>query len=170
MLVLMLSTGAVASRRPALPPADDTSLNAILACRNIADPQARLACFDANAKSLAGAEESHAIVVLDRAQVRKTRRSVFGFNIPDLGLFGAKTPGEEAEDRELDAIVRDARLDQDGRWLITLDNGAVWRQTDDQVIALPPRSGSKIVIRRAALGSFFLRVDGQPGVKAQRVN
>ena len=49
-------------------------------------------------------------------------------------------------------------------------HGARWTQTDDNIIARRPRANDKVIIKRAALGSFRLSVGGQPGVKAKRQN
>ena len=43
-------------------------------------------------------------------------------------------------------------------------------QTDDTVIARRPRANDKVLIKRAALGSFRLSVAGLPSVKAKRLN
>ena len=48
-------------------------------------------------------------------------------------------------------------------------DGAVWRsQIDEEFLSRRPHEGSKIVITRAMMGSFMLRVDGQPGVRVHR--
>ena len=49
-----------------------------------------------------------------------------------------------------------------------MQDGAVWRQIDDEFLSRAPHAGSAIVIRRAMLGSYMLSVDGQPGVRAHR--
>lgn len=171
VLILTVPAGAATPLPKSLAPGNSAALSNLLNCQKIGDSQARLACYDSNAKALADATASQSIVVLDREQVRKTKRSLFGFDIPTLNLFGGKPTGaEEAEAREITATARAASQNREGRWVITLDDGARWLQTDDNVVALPPHSGSKILIRRAALGSFFLKVDGQPGIKAQRVS
>jgi hypothetical protein len=47
----------------------------VVACRTIADAGARLACFDAASKLLEEATESRNIVILDKGEVRKTKRN-----------------------------------------------------------------------------------------------
>lgn len=61
-----------------------------------------------------------------------------------------------------------ARLGRDGKWILSLDSGAVWRQTDTETVLRDPRAGSRVVIRAAALGSFLLSVDGQRSFRARR--
>lgn len=168
---LALVAAAAGARQPNQPAAagDNQALAALLQCRALTDSAARLACYDKAAGAIADATASKSLVVLDREQVRKTRRSLFGFELPSLNLFGKDTPEEAAEASQITAKAQSALENREGRWLVTLDDGAQWLQTDDHTIALPPHSGSTIVLKRAALGSYFMRIDNQPGVKAQRV-
>ena len=65
--------------------------DAVLACRSETDPQARLQCFDRTSGALATAAQSGAVVVVDREEVRRTRRSLFGFSLPRLPFFRGDT-------------------------------------------------------------------------------
>ena len=49
------------------------------------------------------------------------------------------------------------------------DNNAVWETSDSNVSFDPPRPGQKISILRGPLGSYFLRINGQVGVRGRRV-
>ena len=51
---------------------------------------------------------------------------------------------------------------------MVLEDGAVWRQIDGESPFNAPHAGSTVKIRRAALGSFFLNIDGQTAIRAQR--
>lgn len=167
---LALSSQAVAaSQRPATDTQQSGALETVLNCRSIAGATERLACFDRSVDALQSATTKHDIMVVDREAVRRTRRSLFGFNLPGGSIFGdsdkrSDTPQEE---REITSTVRSAHLAADGNWVVVLDDGAVWHQTDG-TMAVTPKPGTPIVIRRAALGSYFLRVGSQPGVKARR--
>jgi hypothetical protein len=55
-----------------------------------------------------------------------------------------------------------------GRWVVTLEDGSTWAQTDNNIIAGRPRAGQPVRINRAALGTYMMRINGQPGVRAQR--
>lgn len=147
----------------------------VVACRTIDEPVQRLACFDRSVEALQAAADKRDIVVVDRADVQKARRSLFGFNLPSLKIFGGDdsrtTKGERAlveeEEQEISSTVTSAQLDRDGFWTVVLADGAVWQQTDG-VVALRPRAGTVVAIRRAALGSYFMRIGKQAGVKARR--
>lgn len=146
----------------------------VVSCRSITDNAQRLACYDQSVASLQDAAAKHDIVVVDREQVRETRRSLFGFTLPSFGIFGGgDKAGKQADDqddiKEITATVRGARQDGQGNWIVTLDDGAVWHQMDG-VLAFDPKAGSQVTIKRAALGSYFLKVGKQPGVKARREN
>ncbi len=139
-------------------------LAAVTQCRAIADPAARLTCFDTSVAALDTAERSQAVVVVDQQQVRETKRNLFGISLPNLGLFGSD------DLPQIETTVTSAAVDGAGHWSFVMADGARWTQTDDNVIARRPRANDKVIIKRAALGSFRLSVGGQPGVKAKRQN
>lgn len=147
------------------------ALGDVIACRAIADAAQRLACFDSKVGALQDATNKRDIVVVDRQEVREARRSLFGFTLPSLRIFGDSASGkpdaEEPEQKEITATVRSARQDGADNWIIVLEDGAIWHQTDG-AIAVGPKPGTQVTIRRAALGSYFIRVGKQPGVKARR--
>lgn len=140
-------------------------LTAVTQCRTIAEPAERLACFDKSVAALDTAEKSQTVVVIDQQQVKETRRSLFGISLPDTGLFGN---GNDLP--QIETTVASAAVDGAGRWSFVMADGARWTQTDDNIIARRPRTNDKVIIKRAALGSFRLSVGGQPGVKAKRQN
>ncbi len=139
-------------------------LVAVTQCRAIADSAARLTCFDTSVAALDTAERSQAVVVVDQQQVRETKRNLFGISLPNLGLFGSD------DLPQIETTVTSAAVDGAGHWSFVMADGARWTQTDDNVIARRPRANDKVIIKRAALGSFRLSVGGQPGVKAKRQN
>jgi hypothetical protein len=142
------------------------AFEAILDCRPLTDTAARLACYDAAATSLDVAEKKGDIVVVDREQAATARKQAFGFSLPSLTLFDRGLAPEEAE--RLTATLTDARRGADGRWVLTLEDGAVWRQIDDQSLLRNPKAGSQVKIRKAAMGSFFINIDGQVAMRASR--
>jgi hypothetical protein len=172
-LLIVGAVGSAAVAASPLPPsaANPKALEDVVGCRNISDPAQRLACFDDKVGALQTATAKRDIVVVDRQEVRQVRHSLFGFTLPSLPIFGDggadHTSAEEPEEKEITATVRSARQDGEGNWIFTLDDGAVWHQTGG-VLAISPKPGSQIMIRRAALGSYFVRVGKQPGIKARR--
>ncbi len=172
VLTIGILPQAVAANAPAPPAARAPELQAVVDCRAITDRDARLTCYDAAADKLDRAEASGQVVVVDKEQVRKVRKDVFGLQLPSLDIFsavGRKGAAGAVEDvSRLQAVVKTAWRIEQGRWALELDTGAVWRQTDDFQLALDPHPGSKVDIRKGALGSYFMKVDGQPAFKAHR--
>jgi hypothetical protein len=141
------------------------AFEALIRCRTIAEDGARLRCFDEATAALQAAAERRDVVVVDRAQVRESRRRLFGIALPRLPVFGGS---DDDEVDEVQGVVASASQDGLGHWMITLQDGAVWIQTDNRRLALRPRPGQPVVVSRAALGSFMMRVNRQPGIRVRR--
>lgn len=163
-MILAPATGALAAD----PPKRAQALQQLLDCRGVTESAARLACFDQAAGRFDEAEKAGQVVVVDRAQMREVRRQAFGFTLPSLAMFdrGGRTAEEDID--EMTATVARARQDPLKRWVITLEGGAVWRQTEDGQLLRDPKAGSKVRIKRRALGSYFMNVDEQRAIKVER--
>lgn len=141
----------------------------VLDCREIADPAQRLACFDAAVPALAQAQESKELRVVSREDVNRTRRGLFGFVGSGFGIFGDDDDEDEKEEiKEITAVIK-AVSGAAGSYVFTLEDGAVWAQSDETYLK-KPTAGKKITIRRAALGSFMASVDGGLGFRIRRRN
>ena len=137
----------------------------LLACRSVADPEQRLACFDRETAATSEAIARSDLVAMDRAKVRETRRSVFGFSVPKLGIFGG---GDTDEVDQIDGTITKVGWTRDG-FSVLLQDQSQWVQTDGKTLPLEPRAGNKVIIKRGALGSYIMNVAGQRGVKVKRV-
>ena len=115
---------------------------------------------------MAQAVESKDLVLIDKEKVKATERSLFGFSVPDFGgLFG----GGDNDVTQVEASVASVSTNRDGGWTIRLDDGSTWTQIDSTIVPLTPKHGEKVVIKRAAMGSFFMKVGKQPGFRAKRI-
>jgi hypothetical protein len=142
---------------------------ALIGCRAVTEAAARLACFDSAAAALEQAAERRDVVVVDRAQVRESRRRLFGLALPRLPIFGGSDgDGEEDEVTSLEGVIAHASQNSLGQWSVQLQDGGVWVQTDHNPLALRPRPGQPVVINRGALGSYMMRVNRQPGLRVRR--
>lgn len=139
--------------------------DSVVACRSITDDLARLACYDRAATALAEAQAKREIVIMDRPSIKKTRRSLFGFNVGKLPFMA-----EAQDESELDTTIASVRSLGYGKWAFSTAEAANWRTTEPLTSPLPPVSGQKVVIRRAALGSYFAKIAGHKMVRAVRVN
>ena len=170
--LLLTAAFAVAAAAPAwaapsvAPPGRAEVMKALSACRAISDGAARLDCYDKATAALEQAEAAGDVVIVDRAQARAARRQAFGFNLSALSVFDRALTREEVD--SVTGTASTAYHGSDGRWVIVLDDGARWRQTDDADFYPPPHQGSKIRIRRASLGSYVMNIDGQPFIRVRR--
>jgi hypothetical protein len=166
-LAALALAGPAAARDPKVSEQRAAAFKAVTDCRSISDPNARLACYDDAVARLDQAESSGQVVVLDREAAKQVKRQAFGFSIPSISLF-SKGDKEEEVDRLTDTL-KSARERADHRWVFELQSGAVWRQIDTNQFVNDPKPGDSVEIKRAALGSFMLKVNGrQPAVKVHR--
>lgn len=145
----------------------------MVACKDIADPAARLACYDRQVAAFDTATRNKDIVIADREEVRKTRRGLFGFAAPIGRLLGLSGNREEEEREEVDKLetkVAKVGRTADGGWRLTFEEAGTWEQIDTRGWVMSPKVGQVAVISRGALGSFLVSVDGQRGIKMRRVN
>lgn len=164
-LLLTTALDAKAIKRNEATPA---AVKALTDCKSIAEPTQRLLCYDAAVNAVETAITGGDLYVVDKTEIRKTRRSLFGLPLPNLGLFG-----DDADDknvvREIDDVVASATPGFDGNWTIQVDTGSVWRQTDGYSLAISPKKGTKIRIMRAALGSYKMSVGGDSAIRVKRI-
>jgi hypothetical protein len=157
---------AATAARTARPQQRPEAFEALVRCRALTDDSARLKCFDSAAATLQQQAENRDLVVVDRKQIQETKRGLFGLDIPNLNPFGGDDGVEEI--KSIEGVVRSAVQDGDGRWMITLEDNSIWAQTDNYPFAVNPKRGHKVKIVKAAMGSYMMRVNGQPGVRARR--
>jgi hypothetical protein len=162
VLAIIVAGGVVAAPAPVRAPAIQSVLN----CRTIADSVQRLACFDKSVGEMAKAEQTGDLVTIDREQRRVVRRQAFGLILPALAMFDRGERPEEAD--RVTVTLAGAGQNAQGKWIVRLDDGAVWRQTDDSELVRRPHAGSAAVIRKGVLGSFFMTIDGQPAIRVHR--
>jgi hypothetical protein len=169
----------------------------LLACRNISDAAARLACFDREAAALApaptasaaaspipppsstapAASASVAATPLASAPVASTAvrpapvldpQQQFG--LPERAVAAKEVA---AGTRSADATQVEAHLVEivpavDGRAVFTLDNGQVWRQLSAEADLLA-KQGDAVTISRGLLGSYWLALKSKRGCKVTRL-
>ena len=142
-------------------------LEALRACQTIADNSERLACYDGAVGSIVSASDAGDVQVVDREDVRETRRSLFGFSIPDLGIFGGGD--DEEEDELFETTIVSARYFGRNSARFTTAEGAVWEINNIPRRLRTIRQGNTVVFRPASFGYFWVRIQGQSGVKGRRV-
>jgi hypothetical protein len=167
LMVLTLSPGS--SFAETAKASGAAAVDAVKACRAIAAPDARLACFDKTSAALDEAITNHEVTVLDKQEVRRTRRSLFGFEMPHIALFDAKDEKEQksAEYNELDSNVTAVHSLGYGKFEVVIaEGGAVWRNSD--AMDFPPKVGDKIHIKKGVIGNYFLKIGTNQVVRGSR--
>jgi hypothetical protein len=164
----LLLAGPALAKDEGAPEKRAAPVQKIYDCRTIADNVARLACFDASVAELAVAEEKKEIRFADKETVKKTRRGLFGFSLPRIGLFGGDDDDAEEEIKEIEAVVRSVSLDRSGRYRIAMEDGAVWQQIDATRLPRDPKPGQTVKIKVGAIGSYFASVNGQRVIRMTR--
>jgi hypothetical protein len=183
-LVLSFSGAAPAAPR-------DDVLDAMGKCAAIADDKARLACYDALSPRL---RDALATPPADLAHepTKDEQKSWFGF---DMGaLFGTgssakqttpqqfggeTTPQAQAQQQtvaaeEIDSIsagVTDYSFTPFGKFIVFLNNGQIWRQSDGDAAHFKKVAiDNTVTISRGLLGSYNLQInDGNHVYKVTRV-
>lgn len=143
-------------------------LTRVVDCRKIASGDERLACYDREVAAMETAEARKDVVVVDRDQLRKTRRSLFGLSLPNLSVFGDDNDDEEGVTR-IDSTIKRLSQTPYGKWVFTLEDGAQWEQIDSRDLPIPPKVGHNIKIRKAALGSYLANVKDQIAIRVKRM-
>jgi hypothetical protein len=147
-------------------------------CRALPGAEARASCFDAAARALEAAVAAKDITIVSRQDVRNTRRSLFGFTLPRVGLFsgddddrdgsgpqGARPPEDF---KEIETTITSARTIANGRVELRIAEGeALWVTTDP--MPFPPKPGRKVRIRKGAIGNYFIAVEGERSVRGMRL-
>jgi hypothetical protein len=175
LLLILLLVGApalaIAQRGRDAPPTRPQSFEAVVRCRTIADAAERLACFDTAVAALQTAQERRDVVMVDRQQVREGRRRLFGLALPRIPIFGGGDDDDNDQDavHSLESTISAVSTTGYSQYQVTLADGSVWVQVDNNTLAVPPRAGHRAVVNRGALGSFMMRVNNQPGIRVRRV-
>lgn len=160
-LIGMPAAAEAAERRDTKPSA---ALDALAQCVAIATDAERLACYDRAARPLIEAQKAKEFVVVDRDEVRKTKRSLFGFSLPSIKLFGAS---DDEPVKQLVGVMTASTALQGGLMRFQLDDGSVWDTTE--AMPLMPRKGDTVTVKAGSLGSYIATAPGRRSPRVKRV-
>lgn len=164
------AAGGLAALAQSAPTPSATHIADLRACRALAGESERVRCYDAKVGALLGAFEAGDVRLVDRAEVRKTKRQLFGLTMPEIDIL----KGDEKDEQELsdlfETTITEGRQTGPASWRFTTAEGAVWEINNPPRKIAPIRPGDKVVFKKASLGYYFIRINGQIGVKGRRVS
>ncbi|WOR13588.1 hypothetical protein RYZ27_07370 [Hyphomonas sp. FCG-A18] len=168
-LALILGTSAAIAQ-------DDQpiSTQAVYDCAALSDDTERLACYDNAVGRLKAAEESGEVTTISRSEVETVQREAFGFSLPSLPRLAMPRLGGGDDDgaavTEITSGVKSIRSSKVSGLTITLENGQIWRQTDNRRVNYSKREGvDQAVVKQAAFGSFMMKLDGGVAFRVKRI-
>lgn len=129
-------------------------------CRGIADAALRLACYDALpvAPATTAAPAAAAVAAPSAAPVVPAAAGE--------AAFGLARRADELQEITSYIPGRFEGWSRNGR--IRLANGQVWQVTDDSMAFYNHLRDPKVTVRRAAMGSFMLDIEGSPNTPRVR--
>jgi hypothetical protein len=130
---------------------------AIKSCSVLRKDLERLACYDRTVAQLSG--DASATQPL-------TAQDMFGMETRVAATGETQAPVRE-EIRSIEAKIKLLRQAADGRPIIELDNGQIWKQEDSKNLLL--EIGDPVTISRAAMSSFKLAVPGKRFARVRRL-
>jgi isocitrate lyase len=149
----------------------DALVSAIAACRAVAVDQ-RLACYEQTTATLIAARDAREIRIVDREAVKRAKRSLFGFSLPNLNLFGTGKEDPRAESdtdvKQITGTITVVQRTSAGMWVFSLAEGGVWQSISDS-LTFEPRKGDKITIKAGLLGRYTAKVGDDRAVDVKRV-
>ena len=153
------------------------ALDAISVCSRISKKDARLACYDQVARDAASGNMSANTPVPSPSSPDWAAPPPPMVNAPTTGApqsFGSEQLRKPADDPsrgpdEVQSQVVSATDNGLGQWRITMADGAIWRMTESVPLFRPPAPQEAVRLRRGSLGSFFMDVGKQAGVRVARI-
>ncbi|MCU7553266.1 hypothetical protein OCL06_01490 [Alteromonas sp. ASW11-19] len=167
----------------ALPAQAETLAGALKKCKAEDNSLQRLVCYDRVVKNMqqySGLDEavkqgytvpsasSNATTASKAAPVpAKPAQNASAPKDTEFGLEHKEN--QEALPQTMTASVSKAEKTARGQYLITLDNGTVWRQTDNERYRI--KTGETVTIERGMLGAFYLsKAEANRRIKVRRVD
>ncbi|MEM7768456.1 MAG: hypothetical protein AAF253_13375 [Pseudomonadota bacterium] len=158
----------------AAPVMAQSATDALYDCAGIANATERLACYDRAVASLRAAETSGDVVTFTTEELEAANADSFGRSPReadgvDQKLAAAAVPDEAPN--EVTAGITDIDETRGGKLIVTLDNGQIWLQTDSSAVNVsrkkPP---AEAVVKKAALGSFRVKLGRSRAFRARRID
>lgn len=168
-LLAITLTGAGAASGQDTVPLD--GIEALKECRAIAQDADRLACHDRVSGNIVEAAGRGEIRILTQKDVEETRRGLFGFTLPKMKLFGSDREDDREQLDRLESVVTSARQIDPKTYVFKIKDGdATWQIKEAPSRFIGPKAGDKVVFKSASLGSYFIFINNQVGIRGRRIN
>ena len=144
---------------------------ALQACRGESDSVKRIACYDKAVDVLTAATASDEVVIVERTEVRKARKGLFGFSLPRIGFLAGRAGNaeDEADVNTQETVIKSSRSIGYGKWRFTVESGAVWETVETNLGFNDPLPGQTVLLEKGSLGSYYANVGKGRRVQAKRV-
>lgn len=145
----------------------------VYACADIADGAARLACFDGAVAGLKKDVAGGQVQVMSKEQVRAAEIQTFGSEnltvSTALAAASGRKPAEAPPDR-VTLKVKSITPGGDGNLRFLMENGQLWRQMDREKVVGLGSGPWTAEVRKAAMGTFFMNIEGRRAIRVKRVD
>lgn len=166
----LAAAGAAAAQDAPAPP----SWTTLTRCAEMADEDARLACYDAAMRSAGFTPKPEAVAA--------EKRKRFGLSIPQVSILKhkGKEEGTEAAGGKPSEIPKQdenevtvelsqvATLQPDNRLMMFTADGAIWEQVGDDPVQPFPKAGDSITIHKGKVGGYLCDVNKYKAVRCKR--
>ena len=142
-------------------------------CRQIAEIAERVVCYDNVVDSRFPMSSSDSVEAIKPPDITRSSavpdaQSLFGANDAEAKRIVETSLAIEQIDHIV-ATTTNVRESATRKLTVTLDNGQVWRQLDNQPMHL--KVGETVVVRKASLGSFLMeKQTGSRSIRVKRAN
>lgn len=144
----------------------DALLGKAQGCAVIADIGQRHACFDGLVPDL---KKSGAAASVPQQQAAVQPKPQSALTAPVFAAGEVKA-AKELEIEKVSFAVKSITTGSDGRSRFTLENGQVWKQLDSTKLRNLGDEPWTAEIRKAAFGSFLLKIGSSAAVRVERLN
>jgi len=167
-LIILVEQAAIpAFGRDAPPVASAKLFDDMMKCRSVDGAADRLACYDKQVAVIGDAQARNEVAVIDKDSLRKTERQQFGLATPALPALDKSADNDKGELNEIRSTIVSFQPATRDKWRLRLADGSEWL-TLETIAYRVPVANMGVTVKKAAFGSFLLRPDGWPAVRARR--
>ncbi|MEM0984661.1 MAG: hypothetical protein AAGJ32_00295 [Pseudomonadota bacterium] len=157
----------------ASPSIAQSATDALYACAEKSNAAERLECYDNAVANLRSAENSGDVVTFTTEEIAEDQTRNFGRAESAIERKVAAVSAVVPEDGpdEVTAGIISIETTRDGKLLVSLNNGQIWRQTDSTRVTVSKKSPpAEATVKKAALGSFRIKLGRARAFRAKRVD